>query len=146
LTGPGELILELGREMSAPREAVWKALTEPDELARWWGPAEFTTPSIELDLRVGGAYRFAMQPPEGDLFHLSGEFTAVEPPSRLAYTFVWDPPNPNDQKTLATISLQDAGDSTEVSLVHGSFATEERLALHRDGWTESLKKLAALFA
>jgi uncharacterized protein YndB with AHSA1/START domain len=145
VTGPGELTLELEREVSAPREAVWRALSEPNELSKWWGPNGFTTPGVELDLRVGGGYRFTMQPPKAEPFHLSGEFTEVEPPSRLAYTFVWDPPNPNDQKTLATISLQEAGDSTALTLVQGSFATEERLALHRDGWTESLEKLAALF-
>ena len=87
-----------------------------------------------------------MQPPEGEPFHLSGEFTEVEPPSALAYTFVWDPPNPDDQETLATLSLEEAGDSTRLTLVQAPFATEERLALHRDGWTESLEKLAALFA
>jgi uncharacterized protein YndB with AHSA1/START domain len=142
----GDLTLELERTVPASREAVWKALTEPDELARWWGPAGFTTPGIELDLRPGGAYRFAMRPPEGEPFHLSGEFTEVEPPSRLTYTFVWEPPNPDDRETLATISLGEAGDSTKVTLVQGSFATHERLALHRDGWTESLEKLAALFS
>jgi uncharacterized protein YndB with AHSA1/START domain len=141
-----DLTLELERTVPASREAVWKALTEPDELARWWGPAGFTTPGIELDLRPGGAYRFAMRPPEGEPFHLSGEFTEVEPPSRLTYTFVWEPPNPDDRETLATISLGEAGDSTKVTLVQGSFATHERLALHRDGWTESLEKLAALFS
>jgi uncharacterized protein YndB with AHSA1/START domain len=142
----GDLTLELERTVPASREAVWKALTEPDELARWWGPAGFTTPGIELDLRPGGAYRFAMRPPEGEPFHLSGEFTEVEPRSRLTYTFVWEPPNPDDRETLATISLGEAGDSTKVTLVQGSFATHERLALHRDGWTESLEKLAALFS
>lgn len=140
-----DLTLELAGEVPAPREVVWKALIEPDELARWWGPNGFTTPSIELDLRVGGGYRFAMQPPEGEVFHLSGAFTEVEPPARLAYTFIWDPANPDDQETLATLSLEEAGDSTRLALVQGPFATEERLALHRDGWTESLEKLASLF-
>jgi uncharacterized protein YndB with AHSA1/START domain len=142
----GDITLELECTVPASREAVWKALTEPDELARWWGPAGFTTPGIEIDLRPGGAYRFAMRPPEGEPFHLSGAFTEVKPPSRLTYTFVWEPPNPDDRETLATISLGEAGDSTKVTLVQGSFATHERLALHRDGWTESLEKLAALFS
>jgi uncharacterized protein YndB with AHSA1/START domain len=143
---PGDIVLDLERTVPASREAVWRALTEPEKLAKWWGPDGFTTPSIELDLRVGGAYRFAMQPPEGDLFHLSGEFTEVEPPSRLAYTFVWDPPNPDDRETVATLSLDQDGDSARVSLRQGAFATEERLALHRDGWTQSLEKLAALLS
>ena len=58
------------------------------------GSSGLTTPAIELDLRVGGRYRFAMQPPEGDLFHLTGEFREVDPPSRLVHTFVWEAPGP----------------------------------------------------
>jgi uncharacterized protein YndB with AHSA1/START domain len=142
----GDLVLDLERTVPAARETVWRALTEPEELAKWWGPDGFTTPNIELDLRVGGSYRFAMQPPDGDLFHLSGEFTEIEPPSRLSYTFVWDPPNPDDRETVATLSLDQAGDSARVTLRQGAFATEERLALHRDGWTQSFEKLAALLS
>jgi uncharacterized protein YndB with AHSA1/START domain len=141
-----ELILELERRVPAPREAVWRALSEPDELAKWWGPKDFAVPSIELDLRVGGGYRFTMQPPEGDPFHLHGEFTEVEPPARLAYTFVWDPPDPDDRETLATLSLEQPGEATELTLTQGAFATEERLELHRGGWSDSFEKLAALFS
>jgi uncharacterized protein YndB with AHSA1/START domain len=66
---PGELALRMKRVLRAPPSAVFRACTEPEELAKWWGPRGFTTSAIELDLRVGGRYRFAMQPPEGDLFH-----------------------------------------------------------------------------
>jgi uncharacterized protein YndB with AHSA1/START domain len=140
-----ELTLQLTGVMGAPRESVWKALTDPDELSRWWGPDGFTSPRIEQDLRVGGRYRIAMQPPEGELFHLSGEFRELDPPARLAYTFVWEPPNPDDQETVAALSLADLGDSTELTLEQGPFATEERLALHREGWTQSFEKLKGLF-
>lgn len=132
--------------MPAPPDSVWRALTEPGELAKWWGPRGFTTPSIELDLRVGGLYRIAMQPPEGELFHLSGEFRDLDPPARLAYTFVWEPPNPDDQETVAALSLADMGDSTELALEQGPFATEERLALHHGGWSDSFEKLKALLS
>jgi uncharacterized protein YndB with AHSA1/START domain len=144
--GSAELNVELMVLLSATRESVWRALTEPEELAKWWGPKGFTIPNIELDLRVGGGYRFTMQPPEGDSFHLYGEFTEVEPPARLAYTFVWDPPDPDDRETVARLALDDLGDSTELSLVQGPFATDERLALHRDGWSEGLEKLAELLS
>ena len=140
----GRFGLELTRFLAAPRERVFRALTQPDELARWWGPRGFTTPEIRLDLRVGGAYRFGMQPPDGDLFHLSGEFLEVEPPLRLAYTFRWDEPDPDDRETVVRLSLDDVDDGTRVSLAQGKFATEERLALHRGGWTDSLVKLSAL--
>ena len=132
--------------MPAPRESVWKALTDPDLLSRWWGPDGFTSPSIERDLRVGGRYRIAMQPPEGELFHLSGEFRELDPPARLAYTFVWDPPNPDDQETVVTLSLADLGDSAELTLEQGPFATEERLALHDGGWSDSFEKLKELLS
>jgi uncharacterized protein YndB with AHSA1/START domain len=57
-----------------------------------------------------------MQPPGGDLFYLSGEFREVDPPARLAYTFRWDPPDPDDRQTVVKLSLQDRGEPTEVLL------------------------------
>lgn len=140
----GAFVLELSRVLAAPPERVFSALTDPADLAVWWGPAGFTTPEIELDLRVRGRYRFGMQPPDGDLFHLAGEFRAVEPPRHLAFTFRWEEPDPDDRETVAELSLRDLGGRTEVSLRQGDFATEARLELHRDGWTDSLDRLATL--
>ena len=138
---PGEWVLELGCVLDAPRERVFGMLSEPAELRRWWGPHGFTTPEIELELRPGGAYRFAMQPPDGALFHLSGEFLQIDPPRRLAYTFRWEEPDPDDRETIVKLSLVAVGDATHVSLWQGAFATEARLALHRDGWSESFERL-----
>jgi uncharacterized protein YndB with AHSA1/START domain len=106
----------------------------------------FTTPELELDLRVGGRYRFTMQPPEGARFHVSGEFLEIDPPSRLAYTFRWDEPTPDDRETVVTLTLDAVGEGTELRVRQDEFATEERLALHRGGWTDSLDKLSALLA
>lgn len=135
------LVLELTYGLDAPRERIFRALTEPDALATWWGPAGFTTPEIELDLNVGGGYRFGMQPPDAELFHLAGEFLEIDPPSLLVYTFRWEEPDPDDQQTVVRLSLDAIGDVTEVSLTQGDFLTEARLALHRDGWTDSFVKL-----
>jgi uncharacterized protein YndB with AHSA1/START domain len=139
-----ELTLELTRTLPAPRPEVWRAMTDSEPLAQWWGPKGFTAPRVDFEPRVGGRYRIAMQPPEGDPFYLHGEFRAVDPPSRLSYTFVWEPPAPDDRETLVTLLLESRGEQTEVSLTQGEFATEERLALHRDGWTNSLEKLEEL--
>lgn len=138
---PGGLLLELRCTLGAPRERIFSMLTEPVELAKWWGPHGFTTPETELDLRVGGRYRFSMKPPGGDLFHLSGEFLEITRPSHLAYSFRWEEPTPDDRSTVVTLSLDAHREDTEVSLSHGLFATEERLALHRSGWTDSFEKL-----
>lgn len=139
-------VLELQFVVDAPRERIFRMLTESAELARWWGPHGFTMSGIDLDLRVGGGFRFTMQPPDGDRFHLTGEFLEIEPPSRLVYTFRYEEPDPDDRETVVTLSLEDVGDVTEVSLSQGEFATEARLELHRRGWTDSLEKLRELTA
>jgi uncharacterized protein YndB with AHSA1/START domain len=138
------LILELKRILEVPRERIFGAFTEPAELAIWWGPRGFTTPEVDLDLRVGGRYRFTMQPPDGEPFHLSGEFRAIDAPSRLVYSFRWEEPDPDDRTTVVALSLLDVEEGTELSLRQGEFATEARLALHRDGWTDSFDKLREL--
>ena len=144
MTAEEGLSLRMTRVLPAPRDRVWQAMTEPEQLAKWWGPKGFTTPSVEFGPRAGDSYRIAMQPPEGDLFQLSGELRELDPPAHLAYTFRWDPPDPDDRETLVTLSLDDRGDETGVQLVQAEFATEERRALHEDGWTDCFERLAEL--
>jgi len=143
---PGGWVLQLSRALPAPPDRVCAMLTEAGELAKWWGPAGDGCDEIELDLRVGGHYRFTMAPPDGEPFHLSGEFREVNPPNRLAYSFRWDEPDPDDRETLVTLTLEPVGDFTMLSLTQGEFAAETRLALHHDGWRESLAKLDVLLS
>jgi len=140
----GDLVLELQIVVDSPRERIFSALTERTELASWWGPHGYTMPEIDLDLRVGGGYRFTMQPPDGDRFHLAGEFLEIERPRRLVYTFRYEEPDPDDRQTVVTLLLEKAGHATEVSLSQGEFATEGRQELHRSGWTDSFEKLRAM--
>jgi uncharacterized protein YndB with AHSA1/START domain len=141
-----ELVLALERVLPAPPPVVFAAFSDANELAKWWGPEGFTTPSLEVQARVGESYRIEMQPPEGDSFYLTGEFREVDPPARLAYTFVWEPPEPDDVETLVALSFRDLGESTEVTFTQGPFKTEARRALHRDGWTDSFDKLERLIS
>jgi uncharacterized protein YndB with AHSA1/START domain len=146
MTLEGGLRLRMRRVLiGAPLSVVFRALTEPQELSKWWGPDGFTIPSVESELRQGGGYRIAMQPPEGELFYLAGEFREVAPPERLSYTFRWEDPDPEDQETVVTLSLRELGaTSSELVLTQGDFATERRRALHEEGWTQGLDKLEAL--
>ena len=139
-------MLDIERVLPTTREVVFAAFTDPDEVAQWWGPEGFTIPSLEFQPRVGERYRIEMQPPEGDSFHLTGEFREVDPPSRLAFTFVWEPANPDDVETLAELSFMDLAGSTAVELTQGPFKTEERRALHRDGWGDSFDELELLLS
>ncbi|MDQ0945696.1 SRPBCC domain-containing protein [Streptomyces sp. V1I1] len=146
MTREGGLRLRMRRVLiGAPLSVVFRALTEPQELSKWWGPDGFTIPSVESELRPGGGYRIAMQPPEGELFYLAGEFREVAPPERLSYTFRWEDPDPEDQETVVTLSLRELGaTSSELVLTQGDFATERRRALHEEGWAQGLDKLEAL--
>ena len=136
--------LRMTRVLPARRTEVFRALTDGEQVARWWGPHGFTVPDVELDPRVGGGLRIAMQPPDGDLFHLSGEIREFDPPARLAFTFRWEPPDPDDRETVVTLHLEEKGAETEVRFTQGEFATEERRALHEGGWNDSFDRLAEL--
>lgn len=135
------LNVELTCAVEATRERVFEALSEPSQVAAWWGPHGFTTPDAVINLNVGGGYRFTMQPPEGEPFHLSGEFLEISPPSSLVYTFRWEEPDPDDVETTVRVTLAKADGGTLLSVAQGTFATEARLELHRGGWTDSLERL-----
>ena len=146
-TGSDGLTLELRRALPGPRPVVLAFFTDADKLARWWGPEGFSVPTLQFDPRVGESFRIEMQPPEGDAFYLTGKFRVIDPPTRLAYTFRWEDPDPDDVETLVDLGFLDlGGGSTEVVLSQGRFKTEARRALHRDGWTDSFDKLEALLS
>lgn len=142
----GELTLTIKRLVPAAPPVVFEAFSTPDELARWWGPDGFSVPSLNFNPAVGERYRIQMQPPDGDPFYLTGEFRDVDPPGRLAYTFSWEDPDPDDGETLVELSFRDLGESTEVVLTQSPFNTEARRELHRNGWTDSLNKLEQLIS
>ena len=134
------------RVLPAPRPVAYAAFSDPTELAKWWGPQGFTSQSLEFQARAGESYRIEMQPPEGDRFYLIGAFREVDPPARLEFTFVWEDPDPDDVETVVALSFRDIADWTEVALVQGPFKTDARRALHRNGWADSLDKLASLLS
>src|SRR3954451_21191757 len=111
--------LDMTRVLAAAQSDVFAAFVTPDQLAHWWGPKGFTVPSLELDARLGARYRIEMQPPEGDAFYLAGEFREVIQPERLAYTFAWEDPAPDDAETLVELSFRELDSSTEVVLAQG---------------------------
>ena len=79
-----ELVIK--RIFDAPRELVWDAWTEPEQIMRWWGPKGFSAPVAKIDLRVGGAYLNCMRSPEGKDFWSKGVFREIVAPERLVMT------------------------------------------------------------
>src|SRR5437588_824066 len=102
----GGLTLHLQRVVSAPPPAVFRMHTGPDLFVQWFGPEGFSARIAQFDVRVGGCYRFWMQPPEGERFAITGEFRGVDPPERLVYTFLYDTPDPDDRETVVAFALR----------------------------------------
>jgi len=144
-TGPATT-LRLTRTFAAPRKRIFRAWTDPKELKKWWGPQGYSTPIAEVDLRVGGTYRFGMMKlPKGDLFYLSGTFREVMPPEKLVYTWVWEA-EPDFGETLVTVEFRDRGNSTEVVLTHELFPSKKAQDDHDKGWNSCLDRLASVVA
>jgi uncharacterized protein YndB with AHSA1/START domain len=141
-----DLVLEIERVLPTPREAVFAAFGDPQQVAQWFGPEGFTVASLDFGPSVGKSYRLEMHPPEGENFHLGGEFRELTPPTRVAFTFAYEQPDPDDVETVVELSFEDLGESTAVHLTQGPFKTEARRALHREGWGDSLDKLERLLS
>jgi uncharacterized protein YndB with AHSA1/START domain len=138
--------LHLEKILVVPKERVFAAFVDAEQLRRWWGPAGFTVERLRFDAVEGTEYWIAMQPPDGDAFHVRGAFRAVEAPRRLSFTFAYEEPDPDDQETLVTLTFESTDSGTRVILDQGPFKTAARLDLHRDGWTETLERLERSFA
>jgi uncharacterized protein YndB with AHSA1/START domain len=139
--------VEIVRTIEAPREEVFRAWTDPEELRRWWGPGEFRCPEAEVDLRPGGAYRLVMQPTAGDPMVLAGTYREVEPPARLVYTWRWETgPAADGSESLVSVEFRDRGGQTELVLTHSDFPASHGPAPYQMGWEGGLVKFEALFA
>ncbi|MBS1547130.1 MAG: SRPBCC domain-containing protein [Bacteroidetes bacterium] len=134
--------LVLTRTLSAPRELVFEAWTDPKHLVRWWGPKDFTLPHCEQDYRVGGAYRFCMRAPDGSDHWVRGEYTHIDPPRRLVFTWLRED-NEGDIwcDTVVEIMLEQRRNSTLLTLSQTAFATVAHCEEHAMGWGECLDRL-----
>jgi uncharacterized protein YndB with AHSA1/START domain len=87
LTLPSDREIVLTRVFDAPRRLVFEARTKPEHVARWWGPRGYTLLVWEIDLRLGGVWRFVQRGPDGNEYAFNGVSREIAPPERLVYTF-----------------------------------------------------------
>jgi len=138
---PSVTRLHLEKVLPAPPHRVFAAFVDAEQLREWWGPAGFTVADLQFDPVEGTDYRITMKPPEGDVFHIRGTFRAVEAPRRLAFTFVYEEPDPDDQETVVTLTFEPADSGTRLILDQEPFKTAPRRQLHYDGWTDTFDRL-----
>jgi uncharacterized protein YndB with AHSA1/START domain len=141
--------LTITRVLNAPRERVFKAWTDPKELAQWWGPKGFTNPVCEVDLKPGGALRIVMRAPDGGEYPMKGVFREIVPPSRLVFTNIAvDKDGNHIIEGLTTVTFAEEDGRTKLTLQTRGVAVVDYAAAYlkgmEAGWTQSLEKLEAL--
>lgn len=136
--------LQIKRIFSVPRERVYRAWTDPKELQKWWrAEPGYHSPFIEMDLRVGGTFRWAMKPAVNEVVHVAiGVFKEIIPNEKLVMTWNWEG-RPAKEESLVTVEFHERGkDKTELVLTHSKFPTESHRDDHNKGWTGCIKALA----
>lgn len=86
-----KLQFTMSRELNAPIEKVWKAYTDPEAVSKWWGQRSSETIVEEMDVRVGGKWRYIQREKDGTEYAFRGEYTEVEVPTKLTSTFEFEP-------------------------------------------------------
>ena len=113
------------RWFAAPVELVWEAWTRPELARRWMGPRALRCVSYEIDLRVGGGYRFVHRAPDGQEFAFHGVYREIERPRRMVSTFVFEAwPDVEVVDTL-TLEAQGGGTLATTFSVHPSFEARD---------------------
>ena len=91
VTLPSDREILITREFDGPRDLVFKAMTDPDLIPRWWGPRGYTTTVDKMDVRPGGSWRYVVREPDGRESAFRGEYREIVAPERVVQTFEWEP-------------------------------------------------------
>jgi uncharacterized protein YndB with AHSA1/START domain len=138
------------RVFDAPLRLVWKAWTEPQHLAQWFGPKGFTNPVCEVDARPGGTLRITMQSPDGTLYPMVAVFDEVVEGERLVWiTSVEHGDNVSFEIRQVTTFAERDGKTeltTQAFVLRSTAESGEALGGMETGWSMSLDKLEALVA
>ena len=147
--------LVITRVFDAPREHVWKAWTDPEQIEKWWGPEHFTAPSVENDLTVGGRYVYCMRGPDGQDFWSTGVYREIVPMERIVATDSFADADGNvvpashygmsediPLEMEVTATFEDEDGKTKLTLRHVGLPAGFMSEQAEVGWNQSLDKLA----
>ncbi len=103
---PGKQEIVITREFDAPRELVFKAVTDPNLIHQWWGPRYLTTEVDKMDVRPGGQWRFINRDSEGNVYAFHGVYHEILAPERIIDTFEFEGLPETGHVTLETMKLE----------------------------------------
>ena len=143
-TGPQDQEVVITRVFDVPRQIVFEAWTDAEQVARWWGPNGFHTPpeTVEIDLRVGGRYHLTMvQEATGAQFPLRYEIIDLVPPELIVLKSEPMPEMGMHEPTITRVELHDDGGRTRMSLTDGPYTVSGHA---EQGWNGAFNKLDEL--
>jgi uncharacterized protein YndB with AHSA1/START domain len=119
---PSDREIVLTRVFEAPRRLVFEAWTKPEHVIRWYGCRETVLAACEIDLRVGGAYRYTMRGPDGASHTMQGVYREISPPARLVYTEQYVTQGFASNEALVTVLFAEVDGMTTLtsSILHAS--------------------------
>jgi uncharacterized protein YndB with AHSA1/START domain len=127
VTTPSDLEIEMTREFDAPCRLVFEAMTKPEYVKRWLGCMEYPITTCEIDLRVGGAYRYVFRRPDGSEMTLLGIFTEVVRPDRVAFVErIIMPGFTSDEYRVTSTFVENGGKTSLTTIIlHNSKETRD---------------------
>lgn len=140
---PRQPMIYLRRLLSASPQEVFDAWLDPESLREWMCPGAQTVADVQVDARVGGAFRLVMRGQSGERLH-TGEYREIRPPERLVFT--WRSQATHWQDSLVTVEFAAQGENTELTLTHELLPDEEARRQHTQGWQGIGDKLALYFS
>ncbi|MEV6494693.1 SRPBCC family protein [Actinoplanes sp. NPDC051633] len=118
VTLPADNQILITREFNAPRHLVWRAYTSPELVKRWWAGEKGKVTSAEIDLRVGGQWRYVMEANGGFEVAFHGEYKTIEAPERLVNTEAFEGiPDPDGHAGLVTMTLTEKDGRTSMEML-----------------------------
>jgi len=151
VTKPSDFEIVLTREFNAPRSLVFEAFTKPEHVSQWWPACDMTMAVCEIDLRVGGAFRYVARTPGGDEHPFIGVYREIAPPERLVNTLIYDIEPYRNSEALVTLVLEDLGGNRTRMVETVRHGSQELRDAHLNsgmeyGAAQSLDQLEALVA
>jgi uncharacterized protein YndB with AHSA1/START domain len=140
VTTPSDREIAITRLFDAPRHLVFEVMTKPEHVRRWWGNLDdrYSVTVCEIDLRVGGAWRFVGRGPQGPIPAFYGVYREIDAPGRLVYTEIFEPYP--DVESVVTQSLTEEGGKTRLTVTSSYPSLEVRDMVLKTG----MEKGAAL--
>jgi uncharacterized protein YndB with AHSA1/START domain len=133
--------LTLKRRLDAPPAKVYAAWTDPEKIARWFGPVQVVAGSVgaDIDARIGGRYRIRFRMADGEHHEVAGVYREMVPNQRLTFSWAWH--STPERESQVTVSLKPDGDGTLLTLRHEQLFDRAARDGHESGWIGTLDKL-----